>query len=255
LHLPSNENGDSQESSQRKSLVLLHTSDIHLTTIEDKGGAWAGFKHTLEVADSVQADAMLIVGDFFDTPRTDPVVISQAFEMLGKQPRPTIILPGNHDGDVMSRNGHNQNMPDNIYLFQETEGQIIRIPSLGLSAWGKPVYDHSPEFHPLQGAQPRNTLTPNDWYIVMAHGFAVQSADDAFASSTIQPEEIAQVDCDYIALGHVHVYRDVTTGSTPAIYSGAPSGPYETTVAIVNLQPGSGVTAKPFVLAPSHWGR
>ncbi len=255
MHLPSNENGDSRESSQRKPLVLLHTSDVHLTTIEDKGGAWSGFEHALKVADDIQADAMLIVGDFFDTPRTDPDVVSRAFEMLGKQSRPTIILPGNHDSDVMSRNRHNQTLPDNVYLLEEAEGQLVRIPELGLTAWGKPVYDHSPEFHPLAGTQPRSAVAPDDWYVVMAHGFAVQSADDAFASSTIQPEELAGVDCDYVALGHVHVYRDVTAGSVPAIYSGAPSGPYETTVAIVKLHPDSGVTVEPFVLAPSRWGR
>jgi hypothetical protein len=46
-------------------------------------------------------------------------------------------------------------------------------------------------------------------------------------------------------LGHVHVFRDVSQNGVPAYYSGAPSGAQTKTVAIVDLDPVSGVSVSP----------
>ena len=68
---------------------------------------------------------------------------------------------------------------------------------------------------------------------------------DPLRASPISPQEIRQVPCDYVALGHVHVFRDVSQNGVPAYYSGAPSGSQTKTVAIVDLDPASGVSVSP----------
>jgi DNA repair exonuclease SbcCD nuclease subunit len=79
----------------------------------------------------------------------------------------------------------------------------------------------------------------------MAHGLA---ADDKYLegrSSPITYRELGDADCDYIALGHVHIFRDLTRGRTPAFYSGSPSESTAPSVALVTLDPSNGVTARP----------
>ena len=71
------------------------------------------------------------------------------------------------------------------------------------------------------------------------------TAQKPFRASPISPDEIAMAPCDYVALGHVHVFRDVSQNGVPAYYSGAPSGSQTKTVAIVDLDPVSGVSVLP----------
>ena len=62
-------------------------------------------------------------------------------------------------------------------------------------------------------------------------------------------EQLAAADCDYIALGHVHAFRDVTRGAAPAFYSGAPWGSTTTpTAALVSLHPEMPTSVEPVVL-------
>ena len=63
-------------------------------------------------------------------------------------------------------------------------------------------------------------------------------------SSPILWTELAQAGCDYVALGHVHVFRDVTQGRSPAFYSGAPSGMRDSGAVLVTLDPVHGTTVE-----------
>jgi DNA repair exonuclease SbcCD nuclease subunit len=108
------------------------------------------------------------------------------------------------------------------------------------------VNDHSPQFRPLEGLPPR---PENGWFVSMAHGLFVDSRQDAHRSSPVTPEEIALAACDYIALGHVHVFRDVSQNGVPAFYSGAPSGYQARTVALVDMVPDEGVTVSALPVA------
>jgi DNA repair exonuclease SbcCD nuclease subunit len=78
----------------------------------------------------------------------------------------------------------------------------------------------------------------------MAHGHFVEDRREP-RSSLITPDEIAGSNLDYLALGHVHVFRDVSQGGVRACYPGAPRIPYAPdagSVAIVQLDPETGVT-------------
>ena len=74
------------------------------------------------------------------------------------------------------------------------------------------------------------------WNIVMAHGMVVNSLENNLRSSPITIEDLAQANCDYVALGHVHAFRQIIAGETVAYYSGTPSGIYEKTLIKLRLE-------------------
>ena len=66
-------------------------------------------------------------------------------------------------------------------------------------------------------------------------------------SSLITPEEVATSGFDYLALGHVHVFRDVSQGETRAFYPGSPLIPHAPdrgSIAIVTLDPEMGISVE-----------
>jgi len=192
-------------------LTLLHTADLHVGSDDYAQEALLGLDNVIRAAQDASVDAVLIAGDLFDSGRVPPDVISYVFDSLADLARPVVLLPG----------------------------ELVTLPELNLGVWGRPVYDHAPDFHPLAGFHPR----PDGlWYVAMAHGLVMDGSTGLSRSSPIQPEELATADCDYIALGHVHRFRDVTRGNTLAFYSGAPSGTRTPTVALVAMDPWSGVS-------------
>jgi hypothetical protein len=57
----------------------------------------------------------------------------------------------------------------------------------------------------------------------MAHGHYQATGTVIGRSSPIGAEEIAAMDCDYLALGHWHHFEDVSAGRVAATYSGTPA--------------------------------
>jgi DNA repair exonuclease SbcCD nuclease subunit len=65
---------------------------------------------------------------------------------------------------------------------------------------------------------------PTEWNIGLAHGFFTDV--ETSRSSPITPSEIAASGYDYIALGHIHIFGDVSQGRTRAFYCGTPAPLY-----------------------------
>lgn len=226
-------NGDTA----KKPLRLLHTSDLHLGSDIYPDEAMRGFEAILQQAHQTSPDALIIAGDLFDNHRVPNGVVDSVFDELGNLAMPVIVLPGNHDA-VLTDGRQLNNLPTNISLMREADGDTVSLDSLGLTLWGRPVYNHHPNFRPLEGMP---SITSDHWYVAVAHGLYMEIADP-MRSSPIAPEEIAQASCDYVALGHVHVFRDVSQNGIPAYYSGAPSGSQAKTTALVVLNPTAGVS-------------
>jgi DNA repair exonuclease SbcCD nuclease subunit len=87
----------------------------------------------------------------------------------------------------------------------------------------------------------------------MAHGLYMDEPESD-RSSLITPQEIADSGFDYLALGHVHVHRQVRHGNTLACYPGVPAASYGTTgsghMTLVELTPGAGARAVAHELDP-----
>jgi len=226
--------------SARRRLRLLHMSDLHISSDVYADEAFRGFEVALELGLNKGADVVLIAGDLFDNGRIKQPLMDQVWDMLGDVGRPVIVLPGNHD-TVLVNGVRLDNTPSDVTVIQKPEGEMVYLKEFGLSVWGRPVYDHHPGFRPMADVPPRSD---DHWYVSMAHGLYMDPPDPLRASP-ISAEEIGQAPCDYVALGHVHVFRDVSQNGVPAYYSGAPSGAQTKTVAIVDLDPMLGVSVSP----------
>ena len=226
----------------RRLLKLLHTSDLHLGSDIYPDDALHGFKLVLQLARERSVDAVIVAGDLFDNRSVSLQLVQDVFQGFGALGRPVVVLPGNHDTALMNGSFDVGTLPDGVQLILERGGETVDLDPLGLSVWGEPVYDHSPDFRPMGALQARRS---ENWYIGLAHGLVTDNDPYGEYSSKITPEELSSADCDYVALGHVHVFRDVTSGDgAPAFYSGAPSGGRSPTAAIVSMDPGAGVSVE-----------
>ncbi len=230
-------NSASTTSTTRTPLRLLHTSDLHIGSDVYPGEAMRGLEASLAQGRIVDADAILIAGDLFDHQRVPKETVKRVMDNLSDCGRPVVVLPGNHD-TIFTQRKWSGEVKNNVKVLMEADGETVFFEDLGLAVWGRPVYDHYPGFRPLEGmpARPRDA-----WYVSMAHGLFMDHPELSGRSSPISPEEISMARCDYIALGHVHAFRDVSQNGVPAYYSGAPSGPSTKSNALVELDPHRGV--------------
>ena len=223
-------------------LKLLHTSDLHLGSDIYPDDALRGFEQVLQLSRQHSVDGVIVAGDLFDNRGVAPELVSDVFARFSELRRPVVVVPGNHDTFLMNGSFDSSSLTEDVHVLLERGGETLNIDSIGLSVWGEPVYDHSPEFRPMGGLKPRCS---ENWYVGIAHGLVTDNDPYNEYSSKITFDEHAGADCDYVALGHVHVFREVTSGDgAPAFYSGAPAGGNSPTLAIVTLDPVEGVSVK-----------
>ena len=223
----------------RKALTLLHTSDIHIGHPDHPDAVLGAFDGMLQVARDINADAILVAGDLFDVMTVPRAVIEYVFGAFERVGCPVVIVPGNHDSLLTNLDSPFHGLAtNNVRVLTGETGETFTLGRIGLTLWGRPVYNHVPEFHPLEGLPAR----PADgWYVAMAHGIVTDGLSFLERASPIHERELELADSDYIALGHVHQYREVTQGPAVAHYSGSPSVGYFPTAAIVHLDPAAGV--------------
>ncbi|MBF8267887.1 MAG: hypothetical protein HW388_1395 [Dehalococcoidia bacterium] len=219
---------------------VLHTSDNHITELS----SCAALGVIVDKANDLEVDLVLLAGDFFDNSRVEEAVVQEAIAQLGRLRMPAVLLPGNHDqldtGSVYHRNGFSD-LPPRLHIIRSQEGESLLFPEMGVSVWGRPTYEHDMDFRPLRGSPPRDGPW---WHIGMVHGAYVPPGEKAFYSSPVFAYEIEATGYDYVALGHTHVFNDLSQGTVHAAYSGAPvriGGNQLGYVALVSLHPHLGV--------------
>ena len=238
----------------KRPLTLIHTSDVHLES-DTFGRGEEGLSYRRRIQDAFQkvvdmvcekkADLFLIAGDLFDSNRVPESGVEFVNAELRRIPCPVILIPGNHDcydhrsiykkADFTLAGSH-------VHTLTEEEGRTITFPELQATVWGKGLVEHDPAFRPLAGVPARQD---DWWHIGMAHGYFVE--EEGFQrSSPVTPEEIEQSGLDYLAMGHVHVFNDLSQGSTTSCYPGTPAPLYMGvddggSVAVVTLDPEKGV--------------
>ncbi len=239
---------------------LLHTSDVHL------GGGFRAPDHgrhtdhclcpltAIEASVAEQEpDAVLVVGDLFDNQRVDDRFVATVLERLGDLGAPCVVINGNHDvHDEGSLYKPHAVGPSEVIFLDDPKGTTVELLDGALVLWGKAMPIHDRTFRPLEDAPGR----PRDdaWWVVLGHGHYESSDLGGLGrSSPLTPLDIEATAADYVALGHWHVRTDVSSGSVPAWYSGAPYGVAATEVFnLIDLHPDHGVaiTAVDARLAP-----
>ena len=221
----------------RRQRRVLHTSDLHLAVLGDR--ACRSLEALVDLALKHKVDLVIIAGDLFDHDKVDDDLVSFVVEQLRRLTVDVVILPGNHDclvpGSALMR-ANLWKSGTNARIFRSTRGEILDLPGLGVTLWGKSMDSYDYDVRPLAGIpSPRGN---GRWHIAVAHGFYVNTEHPLFPSYHITREEIIASGWDYIALGHLITFGCVCD-QPKAYYCGSPS--LSGTVAMVDLTEGTGV--------------
>ncbi|MCB1743580.1 MAG: metallophosphoesterase [Gammaproteobacteria bacterium] len=205
-------------------LRIAHCSDIHLDADDHAPQIYrTAFMRTLQAMARSQPDLLLLAGDLFDANDASTDTIHWAMQVLGDQPCPVVMIPGNHDCllDNAIYRRHDFNAIDNVTLLMDPAGETRIIESLSVAVWGKGMLDHSPAHRPLQGCPTRPSGVR--WYLGMGHGIYVPEGADTDRSSPVHEHEIGDSGCDYVALGHHHAALQVEARGTTGAWCGSPT--------------------------------
>ena len=233
-----------------KEVRVLHTSDNHITELS----SCEALGVLVDKANELKVDLVLLAGDFFDNSRLAGEVVLETIAQLSRLEMPTVLLPGNHDqldADSIYHHSAFSHLPPDLHILRSQEGEGLLFHEMGVRVWGRPTYYHDMSFRPLSEPPPREGPY---WHIGIAHGLYVPPGEYTGGSSPIFAHEIEATGYDYVALGHVDGYKDISQGTVRAAYSGAPvralDGSRLGHVALVNLHPESGVQIEKVPLEP-----
>ncbi len=229
---------------------LLHTSDIHVAAAGDR--AVAALQAVVDRALEAEVDVVVIAGDLFDSARVDDRALQQTIGELARLERLTVVIPGNHDCVETPSIWQRVDLSaagDHVRFAGDPAGERLVFEHLGLAMWARGIERHEPAHRPLEGCAAPD---PAYWNVVVTHGHYVSRGELSDRSSTITQDEIGQLGCDYLALGHWHRFVDVSEAGVTAYYSGSPSEPpgESPTVNVVTLHPETGVEVERLPVAP-----
>ena len=229
---------------------FVHTSDVHLET--DTFGAddarreaarqgSQGVLDVIDVANDRDADLLLIVGDLFDSGRVTEEGLAFAFGTIARAKMPVVMIPGNHDAhderSIYAKLSPSV-FPRNLHLILDPEGESLDFPDLearyGDARWSsiRPSIGRWVAF-PIRIRASGTSRSRTD---------SIPRTARSCGRRRLRPTEIERSGYHYIALGHVHIYNDVSQGSTRALYCGTPAPLYASDsagwVAVVDCVPG-----------------
>lgn len=226
---------------------ILHTSDLHLDDWIHPDGeespAQVGLMNVVNAAIQQRVDLLVIAGDLFDHNRVEEPCVQFVCRQLSKVSCPVVMIPGNHDCFTDHSIYHRFDLSlvgSHLHLLSDEDGDALDLHDLQIRIWGRGIIDHHPDNRPLEQVPARKG---DYWHVGVTHGYYIGRGADMY-SSLITADEIAAADVDYLAMGHVHSYAEVSHGNTCAAYSGSPTCYPQLpggTAALATLDPDSGV--------------
>src|SRR5580658_2417832 len=228
----------------QRQLRLLHASDCHLGLSERLTANEDAFVALIDLAVSEDVDVLVIAGDMFDTPRVGLPALEWAASQLDRLPGVAVIVPGNHDifGEQSAFTTMDfEQRCTNVHVLDEPGGELLRLPDLDASFFGRAVHDHAPSFRPVADVPPR---PDTGWCVVIGHGLLLDGEAPTLRGSPIYRSDLAAIDWDYVALGHVGNFRIVQSEPVPVVYAGdtAHSSGGRPGAVLVEMIPEHGVT-------------
>ncbi len=245
-----------------RALRIIHTADVHLgsaahgTRLGRAAAALRGARaealgRVVEIAREREADVILVAGDLFDSARPDPRAAAEALRILSGSPAPVAVIPGNHDplvtGSVWTRAPWDD-PPDNVYVFRSPE-PVERPWGLDIVLYPCPLQARDGAESPvawIREAREAREVREGaaSYHIGLAHGTLRITPDIGENDFPIEPDEIARLGLDYLALGHWHSGTDAgEAGRNRYAYSGSPEamsfGDPTGGVLLVELIPGA----------------
>lgn len=192
-------------------MKIIHCADLHLdskltsnldaaTSSERRREILHTFERMINYAVQNDVKVILIAGDMFDSYEVTSNTKETVLHAINNNPQINFYyLRGNHD--VNNFFSTLVNLPDNLKMFgsrwrtyEEAEGQVT-ISGFELSS------------NNADYAYTSLGLNPQKFNIVMLHGWALESPP-AKKSDIIKLSNIRNKNIDYLALGHLHSYRE-----------------------------------------------
>ena len=212
------------------SVRLIHTSDVHVGTGYTRDGS--GREEALHFLETImgaavdlEADLVLIAGDFFDHNRLKEPIVAETAAIISATHVPVVILPGNHDpfmpGSMYERFRHH--FADHVHIFDDADGTLLSLDDVGVQIWGQ-AHTSYDDFSPA-GSSPgwRSDSEQPLWRIAMAHGSAVGFDGPPLLRLPHRGGAPLRPRAHYVALGHLDRHGQTGPPGTTAFYSGAPS--------------------------------
>ncbi len=187
-------------------MKLIHCSDIHLgasmrTHLSvDKARKrqeelLATFSRMVSYAVTEGVAGIIIAGDLLDTVECDIKTRNFLLDTIRESKIDVYYLCGNHDENNMLLSGE---LPENLHIFgtKWTKFNLGEVVITGATLGT----DNEVLYRSLN-------LSPNDFNIVVLHGL------DKYGSNVNEPDTvnldmIKNKNIDYLALGHIHSYRE-----------------------------------------------
>jgi len=213
---------------------VLHTADIHIGASFAAFGRKAAdhrdvlrrtFKRVIELSIEEKCDVMIVAGDLFDRPYG--VAEKDISFVIGELSRASglsgiVILPGSHDywarGSVFEANaGRFEGLPNLRILKPGVE--TIRFDELSLAVHGRALQSNVSNEDPLAGLKADPSCRFN---IAVAHGSVTEAMKPLEHVDIPVSLDGFEGGFDYLALGHWHSFRDLSTERFKVAYSGSP---------------------------------
>ncbi|HEY3247656.1 MAG TPA: DNA repair exonuclease [bacterium] len=209
---------------------LLHVADVHLGKTfkmlgrrgaEQRRALQAAFERTVGMAIERQVQAVLIAGDLFDTPKpSDPSVrfVAGQLRALDDAGIASVLIAGNHDLGGDGRVGAAEQLSGASSRLQLVGGEpeLYRLPEHDLTIVARSALPG--QSHPLSGWP---DYRPSRFVVGVAHGSTFRSGQ-VEGPHVIHPQDIKNLQLDYLALGDWHSAFEILPPPAAAWYAGAP---------------------------------
>ncbi len=218
------------EGTDRGSVRLLHTADVHLGARDDLFGEAAErvrearrrfVRELPELAARHGCAGVVVAGDLFDGPAAfadEGKYLSQCLEGLARDGRWAVLTPGTHDGDVDYR----QLGPAHVLDRADFAGEVV------VEVAGRALHFLGGAYDPVES--PDDFLAPlkrgrdEGLHVAVLHA-ALVTGGSRFdrRELPVTADELAECGCDYVALGHYHTFQTVEVGGrVVGAYPGTP---------------------------------
>ena len=186
-------------------MKIIHCADLHLDSSmsrlpekapERRAELLSTFKRMINYARENSVDAIIIAGDLFDTKNVSATAKNAVRDAITGNPQIDFYyLRGNHDADSFL--AALEVLPSNLRLFGDDWTAYAKggIKITGAEMTG----DHRRLCSSLE-------LSADDINIVVLHGQVTEST--AKNAEDIDLRELRSRGIDYLALGHIHAYRE-----------------------------------------------
>ncbi len=205
---------------------ILHAADFHLDSAfvalseeqarQRRQESRETVERMVDYANDHGAQLMLLAGDLFDGDSVYSQTGEMLCEALGRFTGQVVIAPGNHDSYRAKSAYARIALPENVYVFTQTEQERIAFPQYGCTVYGAAFTgEEAPAWRGF-------SVSGEDLAIGLLHG-DVGVKDGKYRPISV--DSMAKSGLSYLALGHVHQCSGVQmAGKTAWAYPGCLEG-------------------------------